>query len=259
MSIPGGVSQKETLLWQRNSGFVIENWQESSFVVVAHFLTPSPSLTLPLPNAQTHKHTQSAAAPSSPRCARWERSCQTSTPIASALFLPQFNTAEAVTVLTSLPPKKAQTLASNIHRDMYIFMMYAHKSECTHTFIHTPHQIHTYAAASRRRWTPNWCPPAGLLILRWHCHLCRLSFPVSLENREQDTHTHTLFLSSLSSLQLTLLIGSKLYCGLIDACFCASTYEINTWTWSQVVKNIWLVILHSQILQYVCLLAALDT
>lgn len=52
-------TERETLVWQRNAGFVIENTlgdrQESSFVVVAHFLTPSPSFTFPL--THTHRHT----------------------------------------------------------------------------------------------------------------------------------------------------------------------------------------------------------
>lgn len=55
-------------------------------------------------HTHTHSHPQSAAAPSSPPCACGEGSCQTSAPSASALFLPQFNPAEAVTTLPPLPP-----------------------------------------------------------------------------------------------------------------------------------------------------------
>lgn len=89
------------------------------------------STLISLLNWQTHKHTQPAAAPSSLQRACWERSCQTSTPVASALFLPQFNTAEPVTALTSLPPRKRPRHQSpSTHANTNIFMMHTLKSTC---------------------------------------------------------------------------------------------------------------------------------
>lgn len=109
---------------------------------VTHFLTSLLSFTFPIIHWDIQAHT--VAAPSSLRCACWEGSCQTSTPVASALFIPLFSTAEPVTTLTSPHPQKGPDTASNFHVDANIFMMYAHNSKRTHTLIHKPHQTHLF-------------------------------------------------------------------------------------------------------------------
>lgn len=90
----------------------------------------------------THRHTNtgSVVAPSSPPSSRWEGSCQTSTPVASFLFLPQFNTADAVTALTSLPPRDGPDTGPG-HSSGHAHVYDAHTQI---RIIHTPYQTHSF-------------------------------------------------------------------------------------------------------------------
>lgn len=238
---------------------------------VTHFLTSLLSFTFPIIHWDIQART--VAAPSSLRCACWEGSCQTSTPVASALFIPLFSTAEPVTTLTSPHPQKGPDTASNFHVDANIFMMYAHNSKRTHTLIHKPHQTHLFRCSGVLEGTdpqlvstsrgadlmlpfPSQPPQTSLPLYRLerpgHAHMNSHSHdcPRKTANKQKQPNKT---LSELSSLRTALFFFNKGE-SFPGACKCTFVrIGVKSWsqtTWISSYKRLKVNSWHRQVLKY---------